>query len=315
MQITGININPILNFQGRKRKPVFLPNGMLLTGDVFEKRKTLLSKPLDTIKETWAEKYLNTLGNQEEQLNKNGAFTPVEVPFGVDKDILKSADKISSKEIKNMLTHVSMLAKETAYLANITENMLDEEYGENNWVFVSIGTSPSGIAKALQIKGHDVRYVPITSLGTLRDASYLSKQKGKDDYKNYLDKIGLNKNAISKDKRNFVVCDYTGSGSTLENVRFIARKMLGITSDNVDYYSINKALLNYAIDNPRKIDYDLVTDLIEKHMGFGIIGEISGVPHLPYKNLENIYLLLTEGKNIAHRDFETALAYYIKSEN
>lgn len=314
MRITKINVNPILTFQGRKNKQIFLPNGMLSANDTFERAEAQKNIFTPT-KESVAEKYLNSLGNQEKQLQETGKFTPVKVPFGVDKEALKNADKINAKTIKNINSYILKLAKQSVYLANITEEMFDEEYGKDNWVFVSIGTSPAGIAKALEIKGHDVRYVPITNLRRINDISVLFEAKGKDDYKNYLDKIGLNKNAILKDKRDFVVCDYTALGTTLENIKFIATQKLGIQSGNVGYYSINNALLNYANNNPEKADYDEIKDIIEKHMCLGAIGVISGVPHLPYKNLENIYLLLMEGKSFTDEAFETALAYYIKNEN
>ena len=313
MQISSVYINPILNFEGRKQSTVSSLRNMLLKCDVFEKSSKQPFNLFEKPKESWAERHLNTLGCQEEQLEQNGAFTPLKVPFGVEESILKRPDRIQKIKINKIPLGCRELAKETVYLANLTEKMLDEEYGKDNWVFVSIGTSPAGIGKALQIMGHDVRYVPITAFGRMNDASYLSGQKGAGDYKNFLDKIGLNKETISKDKRDYVVCDYTASGDTLDNVQFVARNKLGIDDENVDYVSINNALEHYAIDNYSIRDFNKVEEYIERHMGFETIGEICGVPHLHYKNLENIHTLLMEDKNTPERNFELALAYYIKN--
>ena len=293
MMINRININPYIKFDllQNKRQPVFCG----LKQDVFEKRAEDVS-------------VINS------RINKHAAQR---VPFGIEQPI-KTFDLDYIKERTDKLPEeYKHAASETAFMAKLSKEMLDRKYGKDNYVFVSIGTSPAGIAKGLELMGQDVRYVPISSLSDIYE--YRSNideiQKIFDPdkkYKNFLDSIGLNKDEIKKDKRHYVVADFTNEGTSLGTASLVADSCLGIRSNNVDYISINKELQNYTEKNyPESITQGRADNYIFRFFVLSHMERYAGIPHLHCKNLENIDNLLSKNKTIEEFNFEVALRHYL----
>lgn len=47
------------------------------------------------------------------------------------------------------------------YLADDLKKYLDKKYGENGYIFASIGTPPSLVAKVFEYMGVETKYLPI----------------------------------------------------------------------------------------------------------------------------------------------------------
>lgn len=239
------------------------------------------------------------------------------VPFGVDRNIDKLGDDYIFDRIQKIPKHYKLAASRTALMTNITKEIFDKKYGENNYVVVSIGTSPAGIAKGLELMGQDVRYVPISNLEHMHDYCFdlfdeIPNVFDPDKkYKNFLDSIGLNKEEIEKDKRHYVVIDYTNQGICLGAVSSVASGVLDITSDRVDYLSINNTLNEYTRANCSESVQSEYKKYDELYFQRSFMETFAGIPHLNCKKLEDIDNLLLDGKNVNDFNFEVALYYYL----
>ena len=241
------------------------------------------------------------------------------VPFGVDKSYLKESS-FDNQKFKQIPKCIKKAARESVFAGKLTKEIYDKKYGENNYVVVSIGTSPAGIGKALEYMGVDVRYVPISSLsGLIGAGSYQKFFKGQKDsskYRKFLDSIGLNNKSIKKDKRNYVAIDYTATGDSIMSASDIARCYLSIKSPNLIFNSINETLTDAMFgdlyDKYNHKDRLRLDKYIVRYMQEAEIGDYCGIPHIPCDSLGNIDNCLKESKSKDAKDFEFALCHYLK---
>lgn len=121
-------------------------------------------------------------------------------------------------------------------MAELTEKWLDETYGKDNWVFVSIGRSLEGLADSLSYKGHDTKILPISGIHHLNlTADEIAHQEEFKEYEKFLKKIGISKEAIEKDGKHYIFSDYCCTGATIQTVKKLLKYNLGIDSENVDF--------------------------------------------------------------------------------
>ena len=99
--------------------------------------------------------------------NKKNSYNP----FGVDKSCIEKSKNQDAvfKFIGPLPYGIVEVSYPSVHSAIQMKEYFDEEYGKDGWAFVSIGTSPAGIGKALEFMGEDVRYVPISDLRYLSD--------------------------------------------------------------------------------------------------------------------------------------------------
>ena len=295
MCINSINQIFPVNFSGLDKKSASLPF-CDFNNDVFEKRTEGVSIVNSRIKE-----------NSKRQ----------RVPFGVNKDIASLGKERIGQTVEKASRRNKLAAERTVLMAKTTEKIFDKKYGKNNYVVVSIGTSPAGIAKGLELMGHDVRYAPITNLENMYDYTFDECYKISEifdpnkKYKNFLDSIGLNKNEIKKDKKHYVVIDYTDEGICLETVQKVAKNVLGIESSNVHYLSINDELENYADENGSESLQKEVKTYKNCYFQMSFMELFAGIPHLNCRNLDEIDNLLSQNKTIDDFNFEILLYHYL----
>lgn len=135
---------------------------------------------------------------------------------------------------------VKELAQMNCYAAEKVKGYFDSVYGKDNYTLISIGRSVASIAETMKHMGADVRVIPLSGLGELLPI----KIPDKAIYKEYLDKIGINKEVINKNKdRKYILMDYVCTGESLENAEyFIKREILNSDPKNLIKVSVNQAL-------------------------------------------------------------------------
>lgn len=182
----------------------------------------------------------------------------------------------------------------------------DATYGKEKYVIVSIGTSPAPAAKAMEYMGTDVRYVPISGLGHVKitDKAQIDKYMTK-DYKSFLDSIGITKEKIEDDDKQYIFLDYTYSGKTLENINFVLREGLGIDERKFSCDSLNDVLNKYL-----KTAQGMHTNYINKCIN-SEIGEDCGIPHIEYNRLNAINDERQRGKTRDEKALEHMICYYL----
>ena len=94
---------------------------------------------------------------------------------------LRKAEKTALKKITE--EDLENDAKINTKIGLKLRDKLDNEYGKNKYVFVCIGTSPSGIARVMEFSGVETKYIPISHFN---QPDCLKKiQKPKKYYKEY----------------------------------------------------------------------------------------------------------------------------------
>ena len=238
------------------------------------------------------------------------------VPFGVNDDVKKIPYSFFDICMKNVDDETKNAAKESVFVAKITKDMLDEKYGENNYVTVSIGTSPAGVCKALELMGNDVRYVPISDVRWHPDwyiEDTLDK-KAQPEYVKFLKSAKLGLSDLKKDKRQYIFIDYTNSGKTLSKLERAAKRT-GADEKQCHFLSLNRELRNYVNQRGTKKEKERLEDYITKYLYLSEIGDFSGIPHVYLTMLHEIENATNYEKNQRQLNFELALLYYIGSKN
>lgn len=161
---------------------------------------------------------------------------------------------------------------------------LDNTYGKDGYVFISIGTSPSLIAKVLEFQGVEVKYLPISDFGNTANIP-LDEIYRKYDFKSYFDFVsqqGINKDAVSKSGKKFVFYDYTYTGETLKKIEQLMTEKMGLDKTKTAFRSINEDLINSNTDN------QIVSDYIADYLEAAYAADYSSVRHLPYSQIEKV---------------------------
>ncbi len=247
----------------------------------------------------------------EKSANKNISFCgEYKNNFGIDKENVKN---LSEAKYNLLSEKCKKMAQDTVEMSVALKEGLDDKYGEGNYVFVSIGTSPSGVGKALELMGQDVRYVPISGIHNSGSSSKAKRDmlQNKDRYKydEYMNSVGISADKVNYDKRKYVFCDYTDKGMTLDVMRTYITNALNISPYKCDFMSLNYTLVD---DARKKGDMELVhvfEGYVKEHFFYSGIDNYSGIPHLSYNELGKIDEVSNQEKTKKAKDFEYALAY------
>lgn len=158
------------------------------------------------------------------------------------------------------------------------KKLLDESYGKDNYVFISIGTSPSLIGKVFECMGVETKYLPMSGLKDKNlDIEEFCKNNNMDNYGDFLEKQNLTKERINKSKKHFIFCDYTDTGLTLERFRLLMKKKFGIAGKNVHFISLNNDLKRIKLD-----DNTLIDNYIKSYLTSYEAEYYSAIDHLGY---------------------------------
>jgi hypothetical protein len=197
-------------------------------------------------------------------------------------------------------------------LALDIKDELDGMYGEGNYVFECIGTSPAPIARVMEFMGVETHYFPISGLVTYTyDKAKEEIEKdpvGQKKYSEFLASQGVKPDMLDDDDRTFIFYDFTSTGRSLGLVRDLLEDCYDIPiSYKVRYRSLNEdlhmmyddALLASEKQSCKILDefprQDIVSEKCQKVLKYIrnnlLKGEASlygGIPHLPLDKLRNI---------------------------
>ena len=221
------------------------------------------------------------------QISQSPPYFPPSAFILEHKDLINS--KVSLEMFKNLSDEtkediyskipfpIKLVAGENLSMAMIFKNALDEKYGEGKYKFVSVGTSPSCIAKALEYMGEDVVYMPMSFAHTTCSKHWLYNNSYNDMYIDYLDKQGLSNEKLRKEDKVAVVCDYTFSGRSLELAQSMLKHAFYIDSDRVKSISMNEIITDSEdLDNETKKSY--LSEMLKKQD----MAHYSDIPHFDF---------------------------------
>jgi len=160
---------------------------------------------------------------------------------------------------------------------NLKDN-LDKMYGKDGYVFVSIGTSPSLIAKVMEYSGVEVKYLPISDFGGRNSYSLdeICKRCDMGQYLDFVSSQGINPDSVLKSNKKFIFYDYTDTGATLRKFRELMVDKMGLDETKIEFRSINQDLEQTAADK------NAVKDYISDYLYNAYAADHSSVSHLPY---------------------------------
>ena len=177
----------------------------------------------------------------------------------------------------NMPDGIKALAAVNIGIGSAIKKEFDEKYGEGGYKFISLGTSPALAAKVMELEGADVVYLPMSYSHSTCTKSWLEKSPYIDFYKSYMEKNGLSNEALQKEGKKGIICDYTITGRSLELSEFMLKGPLGLDESLLDTYTMNELIKNSSyIPNEFKDRY--LDELLKKERA----ADYCNVPHFSF---------------------------------
>lgn len=194
----------------------------------------------------------------------------------LEKVVLREASKPCKKAAEDSL-EVGLKVKEN----------LDKKYGENGYVFCSIGTSPAGIARVLEFSGCETKYLPISRLNWLESIDSWKEYTDKfSNYEKFLEEQGLSKEQVSKSNKEYLFYDYVQQGVSLLMFERMMREHFGLDMENVCFRNMNYLCYSSCAKNIDPPQYAI--DYVEKYMRDSEIAKYCGVPHLDIQEIDKV---------------------------
>lgn len=182
-------------------------------------------------------------------------------------------------------------AKKTIKLAKFLKRKLDKEYGKDKYIFISIGTSPASIGRAMEFMGVETKYLPISSLRFYQEPNKDIKQnsQGKKAYGEFLKSQGISRESLSNTDKTYLFYDFTATGRTLKCYKKLLRDTFNfpVKCQRVKFKSLNEELKEKAEDSIFIKD-EHVENYIYTNMAQQGSYEYAGVPHLEFREIEKI---------------------------
>lgn len=207
---------------------------------------------------------------------------------------LSVRDESKEAIYRAMPPEIRSLAAGNAGLGVVFKDVLDKKYGKDGYKFVSIGTSPASVAKALELMGEDVVYLPMSFSKTVTAKPWLDNSPYIDFYKKYMADHGLSNETLQKEGKKAVVCDYTITGRSLELAEYMLKGSLGLDASKVDTITMNEIVSSAPMPANLKAAY--LNDLLKNEK----IGDFCDVPHFSF--LDKSYI--NRGAITCYSDFK-----------
>ena len=238
------------------------------------------------------------------------SFTPPQRDVFVKSNELKrhaAASKILSRDSKFTIDSYNRLTEEENTLLREVADMdtklavnssvdlglkfksyLDEKYGKDKYVFVSIGTSPTGIARVMEFTGVETKYLPVTDLARVSSESDIDAHKDKYPvYKEFLKQQGITSEDINSSGKKYLFYDYTFTGKSLKIFEILMEHEFGVTSPNIEYRSLNGDL-NIAANSVNNMHRE-VCEYVEEYFKDSSMAQYGGVPHLRLDQMDKVF--------------------------
>lgn len=194
----------------------------------------------------------------------------------LEKAILRDASSLSRKAADDSL-RVGLKVKQK----------LDKYNGEDNYVFCSIGTSPSGVARVLEFSGVETKYLPISRLNWLHNVNDWQKHSDKfPKYQEFLNEQGLSKERVSQSNKKFLFYDFVQQGMSLIVFEKMMKEYFGLDLPNVSFNNFNYLCQSACAEKIDPPQYSI--DYIENYMNVPNISKYGGVPHLSIEDIDRI---------------------------
>ena len=199
----------------------------------------------------------------------------------------KSLSKLEKSVLRQVNSSVKEAVDDTLKVALKVKEKLDKNYGENNYVFCCIGTSPSGIARALEFMGVETKYLPISQLKAYyEDDSYRKLEDKFPPYQRFLEEQGLGSETVANSDKRYLFYDYIYSGQSLSVFKNMMKEYFGLNLPNVDFHSADYLCYSSCA---KKIDPpQYAIDYVHKYMAMAEVEDIGGIPHLPLSEIDKI---------------------------
>ncbi len=179
----------------------------------------------------------------------------------------------------------------------------DDVYGKDNYVFISIGTSPSTIGRVMEFCGVETKYLPISGMGVVSDDFKFKYSK---EYAEFLKEQKLTSEDIANSGKTYLFTDHIASGRTLRAFRRMMSEVYGIYPDiNVKYFSL--------IDKIRRISKDEeLSDSMELSLISSHPQVFGGIPHLNFMELNLVNDTVMQKANLPSKIFNFELIEKLK---
>lgn len=190
-------------------------------------------------------------------------------------------DKASDEDIK-------YAAKLSVDIGVPFQKYWDDLFGKDNWVYVSIGTSTSGLARVFEFSGIETKYLPISDMKKVDGFTDFSEYEHLlPNYGKFLEEQGLTNEQIEQTGKTYLFADYVYTGRTIDLFKKLMIKKFGIKNEKVLYPTIN-AHLEVAIPTSNRELVPYRREYVRKYMQYAEMEQYGGVPHLPMDSIDKI---------------------------
>ena len=221
------------------------------------------------------------------------------------KQLSEDKKEILTEALDSRLFHIKNAGFHNYAMGLLLKNHLDKKYGEDNYIFECIGTSPAPIGRVLEFSGVEVHYLPISDLQEAYSGSAVveSNPSGAKEYKKFLSSQGIDENMLERNDKTYLFYDYTASGESLEKFEDMLFAMDIPTMDSrMKFESLNEDLKQIKV--PENFKYKPQTDSYIWHfLASGASEDYGGVPHLPCKDIGEISNVIQKRTGYPERYF------------
>lgn len=170
------------------------------------------------------------------------------------------------------------------------KQFLDEKYGNNEYVFVSIGKSPSLIAKVLEYMGVETKYLPMSKLGRkdnqFSDIDSMFLEYKFDKYGDFMRRQGITAEKLGSESKKYIFYDYTFSGDTLKRFERIMKEKFALPDDKIEFRSLDEDILRLFEGKIIIDDIDAAQEYVETYFNHGVAEKYSIIRGLPYTRVD-----------------------------
>ena len=202
-------------------------------------------------------------------------------------DDYNSLSKLEKSVLRQASVSCKQAADDSLKVGLKVKEKLDKYHGEGNYVFCSIGTSPTGIARVLEFSGVETKYFPISRLNWLENVDAWQKYSDKfGGYQAFLEEQGLSPEKVVSSNKKFLFYDFVQQGMSLIVFEKMMKNHFGLNLPNVSFNNFNYLCQSACAKKIAPPQYSI--DYIENYMNTPNISKYGGVPHLNIEDIEKI---------------------------
>lgn len=231
-------------------------------------------------------------GNNTAVLDNSIAVLPNDIFIRQDKETnteifpnkkftVKDYYDLTFGEKENLYSKIPDTIRELAFLnadiGIIFKYALDEEFGEGNYKFISLGTSPACVGKAMEYMGEDVVYLPMSFSKHTIAKPWLEESPYIDFYKEYMEEKRFSNKHLIEENKVGVLCDYIFTGRSFELSCYMLTDLLDIDKNLTEAVTMNS-----IIENSSLIDDDIKAEYLNELLKNEKTADFTDVPHFSF---------------------------------